>query len=68
MGEFGRILPGFWTKGQSAHYPLPVILVGGAGGGHAGDTVVIFGAGGVGLNAVSGARIACVSRIIAIDI
>jgi S-(hydroxymethyl)glutathione dehydrogenase/alcohol dehydrogenase len=34
----------------------------------AGDTVVIFGAGGVGLNAVSGARIAGASRIIAIDI
>jgi S-(hydroxymethyl)glutathione dehydrogenase / alcohol dehydrogenase len=30
----------------------------------AGDTVVIFGAGGVGLNAVSGARIACASRIV----
>ena len=34
----------------------------------AGETVVIFGAGGVGLNAVSGARIAGASRIIAIDI
>src|SRR5580692_1189193 len=34
----------------------------------AGDTVVIFGAGGVGLNAVSGARIAGVSRIVVIDI
>ena len=34
----------------------------------AGDSVVIFGAGGVGLNAVSGARIAGASRIIAIDI
>jgi S-(hydroxymethyl)glutathione dehydrogenase/alcohol dehydrogenase len=34
----------------------------------AGDTVVIFGAGGVGLNAVSGARIAGAARIIAIDI
>ena len=34
----------------------------------AGDTVVIFGAGGVGLNAVSGARIAGASRIIVIDI
>src|SRR6201982_55917 len=34
----------------------------------AGDTIVIFGAGGVGLNAVSGARIARASRIIAIDI
>jgi S-(hydroxymethyl)glutathione dehydrogenase / alcohol dehydrogenase len=34
----------------------------------AGDTVVIFGAGGVGLNAISGARIAGASRIIAIDI
>jgi S-(hydroxymethyl)glutathione dehydrogenase/alcohol dehydrogenase len=34
----------------------------------AGDTVVIFGAGGVGLNAVSGARIAGASRIITIDI
>jgi len=34
----------------------------------AGDTVVIFGAGGVGLNAVSGARIAGASRIVAIDI
>jgi len=33
----------------------------------AGDTVVIFGAGGVGLNAVSGARIAGASRIIVID-
>jgi S-(hydroxymethyl)glutathione dehydrogenase / alcohol dehydrogenase len=33
-----------------------------------GDTVVIFGAGGVGLNAVSGARIAGASRIIVIDI
>ena len=33
-----------------------------------GDSVVIFGAGGVGLNAVSGARIAGASRIIAIDI
>jgi S-(hydroxymethyl)glutathione dehydrogenase / alcohol dehydrogenase len=35
---------------------------------NAGDTVVIFGAGGVGLNAVSGARIAGASRIIVIDI
>jgi len=34
----------------------------------AGDTVVVFGAGGVGLNAVSGARIAGASRIVAIDI
>ena len=34
----------------------------------AGDTVVIFGAGGVGLNAVSGARIAGASRIIVLDI
>ncbi len=33
-----------------------------------GDTVVIFGAGGVGLNAVSGACIAGASRIVAIDI
>jgi S-(hydroxymethyl)glutathione dehydrogenase / alcohol dehydrogenase len=33
-----------------------------------GDSVVIFGAGGVGLNAVSGARIAGASRIVAIDI
>jgi S-(hydroxymethyl)glutathione dehydrogenase/alcohol dehydrogenase len=32
-----------------------------------GDTVVIFGAGGVGLNAVSGARIAGASRIVVID-
>jgi S-(hydroxymethyl)glutathione dehydrogenase/alcohol dehydrogenase len=35
---------------------------------NAGDTIVIFGAGGVGLNAVSGARIAGASRIIVIDI
>jgi S-(hydroxymethyl)glutathione dehydrogenase/alcohol dehydrogenase len=34
----------------------------------AGDTVVIIGAGGVGLNAVSGARIAGASRIVVIDI
>jgi S-(hydroxymethyl)glutathione dehydrogenase/alcohol dehydrogenase len=34
----------------------------------AGDSVVIFGAGGVGLNAVSGARIAGASKIIVIDI
>jgi len=34
----------------------------------AGDTVIIFGAGGVGLNAVSGARIAGASRIVVIDI
>jgi S-(hydroxymethyl)glutathione dehydrogenase/alcohol dehydrogenase len=34
----------------------------------AGDTMVIFGAGGVGLNAVSGARIAGASKIIVIDI
>jgi S-(hydroxymethyl)glutathione dehydrogenase/alcohol dehydrogenase len=34
----------------------------------AGDTVVIFGAGGVGLSAVSGARIAGASRILVIDI
>jgi len=34
----------------------------------AGDTVVIFGAGGVGLNAVSGSRIAGASRIVVIDI
>jgi S-(hydroxymethyl)glutathione dehydrogenase/alcohol dehydrogenase len=33
-----------------------------------GDSVVIFGAGGVGLNAVSGARIAGASRIVAIDV
>jgi S-(hydroxymethyl)glutathione dehydrogenase/alcohol dehydrogenase len=35
---------------------------------NAGDSVVIFGAGGVGLNAVSGARIAGASRIVVIDI
>jgi S-(hydroxymethyl)glutathione dehydrogenase / alcohol dehydrogenase len=35
---------------------------------HPGDTVIIFGAGGVGLNAVSGARIACASRIVVIDL
>jgi S-(hydroxymethyl)glutathione dehydrogenase / alcohol dehydrogenase len=34
----------------------------------AGDTVVIFGAGGVGLDAVSGARIAGASRIVVIDV
>jgi S-(hydroxymethyl)glutathione dehydrogenase/alcohol dehydrogenase len=34
----------------------------------AGDTVVIFGAGGVGLNAVGGASIAGASRIIVLDI
>jgi S-(hydroxymethyl)glutathione dehydrogenase/alcohol dehydrogenase len=34
----------------------------------AGETVVIFGAGGVGLNAMSGARIAGATRIVAIDI
>jgi S-(hydroxymethyl)glutathione dehydrogenase/alcohol dehydrogenase len=34
----------------------------------AGETVVIFGAGGVGLNAVSGARIAGALRIVVIDI
>jgi S-(hydroxymethyl)glutathione dehydrogenase/alcohol dehydrogenase len=34
----------------------------------AGDSVIIFGAGGVGLNAVSGARLAGASRIVAIDI
>jgi S-(hydroxymethyl)glutathione dehydrogenase / alcohol dehydrogenase len=34
----------------------------------AGNTVVIFGAGGVGLNAVSGARIAGASRIVVVDI
>jgi len=34
----------------------------------AGDTVVIIGAGGVGLNAVSGARIAGASRIVVIDL
>src|ERR1700724_3410100 len=34
----------------------------------AGGTVVSFGAGGVGLNAISGARIAGASRIVAIDI
>ena len=34
----------------------------------AGDTVVIFGAGGVGLNAMSGARIAGASRIVVVDI
>jgi S-(hydroxymethyl)glutathione dehydrogenase / alcohol dehydrogenase len=33
-----------------------------------GDSVVIFGAGGVGLNAVSGARIAGASRVVVIDI
>ena len=33
-----------------------------------GDSVVIFGAGGVGLNAISGARLAGASRIVAIDI
>jgi S-(hydroxymethyl)glutathione dehydrogenase / alcohol dehydrogenase len=35
---------------------------------NAGETVVIFGAGGVGLNAVSGARIAGATRIVVIDI
>jgi S-(hydroxymethyl)glutathione dehydrogenase / alcohol dehydrogenase len=34
----------------------------------AGDTVVIFGAGGVGLNAVSGARIAGAARIVVVDV
>jgi S-(hydroxymethyl)glutathione dehydrogenase/alcohol dehydrogenase len=34
----------------------------------AGESVVIFGAGGVGLNAVSGARIAGAARIVVIDI
>lgn len=34
----------------------------------AGDTVVIFGAGGVGLNAISGALIAGASRIVVIDV
>src|ERR1700722_15519690 len=34
----------------------------------AGATIVIFGAGGVGLNAVSGARLAGASRIVVIDI
>src|SRR3989454_3854236 len=34
----------------------------------AGETVVIFGAGGVGLNAISGARIAGASHIVVIDI
>lgn len=34
----------------------------------AGDSVVIFGAGSVGLNAISGARIAGASRIVVIDI
>jgi S-(hydroxymethyl)glutathione dehydrogenase/alcohol dehydrogenase len=34
----------------------------------AGDRVVIFGAGGVGLNAISGARLAGASRIVVIDI
>jgi S-(hydroxymethyl)glutathione dehydrogenase/alcohol dehydrogenase len=34
----------------------------------AGETVVIFGAGGVGLNAISGARVAGATRIVAIDI
>jgi len=33
-----------------------------------GDTVVIFGAGGVGLNAISGARIAGATKIVVIDI
>jgi S-(hydroxymethyl)glutathione dehydrogenase/alcohol dehydrogenase len=34
----------------------------------AGESVVIFGAGGVGLNAVSGARIAGASRVVVIDV
>jgi len=34
----------------------------------AGDNVVIFGAGGVGLNAISGARIAGASKIVVIDV
>src|SRR5258705_11241991 len=34
----------------------------------AGDTVVIFGAGGVGIKAIRGARIAGASRIVVIDI
>jgi Zn-dependent alcohol dehydrogenase len=34
----------------------------------AGDTVVIFGAGGVGLNPIRGAQIAGASRIVVIDI
>jgi S-(hydroxymethyl)glutathione dehydrogenase / alcohol dehydrogenase len=34
----------------------------------AGDTIVIFGAGGVGLNAISGARIAGAAKIVVIDI
>ena len=35
---------------------------------NAGDTVVIFGAGGVGLNAISGARIAGAAKIVVIDL
>lgn len=38
-----------------------------AGGVRAGDVVVVIGAGGVGLNAIQGARIAGASRIIAVD-
>jgi S-(hydroxymethyl)glutathione dehydrogenase/alcohol dehydrogenase len=34
----------------------------------AGDSVVVIGAGGVGLNAISGARIAGASRVVAVDI
>jgi S-(hydroxymethyl)glutathione dehydrogenase/alcohol dehydrogenase len=33
-----------------------------------GDTVVVIGAGGVGLNAVSGARVASASRVVVVDI
>jgi len=34
----------------------------------AGDTVVVIGAGGVGLNAISGARLSGASRIVAVDV
>jgi S-(hydroxymethyl)glutathione dehydrogenase / alcohol dehydrogenase len=66
------VLPKEMPFAQAALLGCGVVTGAGAvlntAGVNAGDTVVIFGAGGVGLNAISGARIAGASRIVVIDI
>lgn len=66
------VLPKEMPFAQAALLGCGVVTGAGAvlntAGASAGDTIVIFGAGGVGLNAISGARIAGASRIVAIDI
>jgi S-(hydroxymethyl)glutathione dehydrogenase / alcohol dehydrogenase len=66
------VVPKAMPFAQAALLGCGVVTGGGSvlntANGRPGDSVVIFGAGGVGLNAVSGARIAGASRIVVIDI